>query len=414
MTSKLLLAFVVGSTAGLIAGCQAYDFEPVVPLAISQQTQPQELYGRRLKPNLMFLIDKSGSMNFAANDAIAPCTPGCNQSGQPACPAGCRTRLGELKSAMGTFLSTGGNLAWMGMAVFPTAVAGSNGVVDACGATSSADIRVQLAPTQTDVPDELIATANAVNMQIQTLNVGGGTPTGDSLKFLGDYAPLADPDPKAAREDFIVLLTDGLPNCNSNNVNSCTGTSCRCTLVPATSCVPASFCTQGCLDKDNSAAQVTALRKKNIRTIVIGFGADTASGDGPDTLNEMAENGGFARKCENGTDAECGANNTCDTATRLCSRKFYQATSAAELATVLADIGKAINPTTVCTVALTEIPRDPSLLAVIVDGKHEDPSPTTWIYSAGEVTFTGLLCDRIKQSTSAAPVEVVFRIVNAL
>jgi hypothetical protein len=408
MTSKSLLAFAVG----LVSSCQAYDFEPVDPLAVSQKTQPKSLVGRVLKPNLMFLIDKSGSMNFAANGAIAPCTPGCNQSGQPVCAVGCKTRLGELKSAMGTFLSTSGNLAWMGMAVFPTAAAGSNGAVDACGATSSADIRVQLTPNQTDLPGELIASANAVNMQIQTLNVGGGTPTGDSLKFLGDYAPLADP--KGLRDDFIVLLTDGLPNCNSNNVNTCMGSSCRCTLVPATSCMPSSYCTQGCLDKDSSAAQVTALRRKNIRTIVIGFGADTASGDGPDTLNEMAENGGFARSCQHGTDAECGANNTCDVSTRLCQRKFYQATSAAELATVLADIGEKINPRTVCIVPLDEIPKDPSLLSVVVDGKHENASPTTWTYAGGAVTFTGAICDRIKQATSAAPVEVEFRIVNAL
>ncbi len=413
MTSRFLLVFAVSSTVGLASGCQTYDFEPVVPLAIAQTTQPKSIVGRSFKPNLMFLIDKSGSMNFAANDAVAPCTPGCNQAGQPACAAGCKTRLGELKSAMSTFLSTSGGLAWMGMAVFPTAVAGSNGVVDACGATSSADIRVQLAPNQGDVASELIASANAVNAQIQTLNVGGGTPTGDSLKFLGDYPPLADPDPKVVREDFVVLLTDGLPNCNSNNANSCTSANCRCTLVPANSCMPSSYCTQGCLDKDNSAAQVTALRKKNIRTIVIGFGAETAAGDGPDTLNEMAENGGFARSCKNGTNAECGANNTCDPATGLCLRKFYQATSAGELATVLADIVDKINPL-LCTVALQEIPRDPSLLSVIVDGKHEDRGPTTWTYAAGAVTFVGALCDRIKQSTSVAPVAVEFRIVNAL
>ncbi len=409
-SSRLWFAFAVGSTVGLVAGCQSYDFEPVQPLAVSQTTQPTRIVGRQFKPNLMFLIDKSGSMNFAANDTVAPCTQGCNQTGQPVCAAGCKTRLGELKSAMGTFLSTRGDLAWMGMAIFPTAVAGSNGLLDACGATSSADIRVQLAPNQADLPSELIASANAVNAQIQSLNVGGGTPTGDSLKFLGDYAPLADPDPKVLREDFVVLLTDGLPNCNANNVNSCTGSSCRCTLVPASACVPTSYCTQGCLDKDNSAAQVTALRKKNIRTIVIGFGADTASGDGPDTLNEMAENGGFARTCKNG----CGANNPCDTATGLCTRKFYQASSAAELAIVLAEIGDGIDTKGICTRALFELPKDRSFLTVIVDGKHEAESPTTWTYSAGVVTFTDALCDRIKQSTAAAPVHIEFRIVNAL
>src|SRR5688572_12135351 len=168
MKNKLLLAFLVGGVAGVTAGCQTYDFEPVEPLAIAQTTQTKTVAGRQLKPNLMFLIDKSGSMNFAANDQVAPCTPNCNTSGNPACAAGCPTRLQELKAAMGTFL-TGANstIAWMGMAIYPTAVANSGGVVDACGATSTADIRVQLAPDKTDDPAKLTASAAAVNMQIQ-------------------------------------------------------------------------------------------------------------------------------------------------------------------------------------------------------------------------------------------------------
>ena len=412
MKNKLLLAFVVGGAAGIAAGCQTYDFEPVEPLAIAQTTQSKTVAGRQLKPNLMFLVDKSGSMNFAANDQIAPCTPGCNTSGQPACAAGCRTRLQEVKAAMNSFLMSNGTVAWMGMAIYPTAVAGANSVVDACGATSSADIRVPLAPNKTDLDMELTAAATSVNTQIQALTVGGGTPTGDSLKFLGAYPPLSDPDPKVAREDFILLLTDGLPNCNSANANNCMSpVACKCTLVPATSCMPASFCTQGCLDKDNSAAQVTELRKKNIKTIVIGFGADTAGGDGPDTLNAMAENGGFARSCPNLTDAECGANNTCNVATKLCNRKFFQATSATELALALAEISKAIDPAGLCNYTLDSIPSDPKFLAVIINGKNQ---PDKWTYSAGKVTFTGTLCEEVKKATPDEPVRVEFRIVETI
>ncbi|MBS1149684.1 MAG: cglB [Myxococcaceae bacterium] len=417
MKNKILLAFLVGSAAGVAAGCQTYDFEPVEPLAIAQTTQSKTVIGRQLKPNLMFLIDKSGSMNFAADDSVAPCTSKCNQSGFPACAAGCPTRLQALKLAMNTFLTANNTIAWMGMAVFPTAVAGASGSVDACGATSAADVRVQLNAQAADLSADLMASASAVNTQIQALTVGGGTPTGDSLKFLGGYSPLLDPDPKLPREDFVLLLTDGLPNCNSMNANSCTGTNCRCTLVPATSCMPASYCTQGCLDKDNSAAQVTALRGtgKNIRTIVIGFGAETASGDGPDTLNAMAEAGGFARQCINGTDAECGTGNTCNVATKLCNRKFFQATNANELAAALAEISKAIDPAGICNYTLDEVPADPKFLAVLIDGKNEPGgTPDTWTYSAGKVSFTGALCDKVKAATPIDPVRVEFRIVNTL
>ncbi len=290
------------------------------------------------KPNVMLLIDKSGSMNFAADETAPNCTPQCNQSGSPACDPGCRTRLQALKTAMTSFL-TAQDKAHFGMAIFPTATAGSGGVVDTCGATSSTDIRVPLVPTNTDVSADLIAAANNVKTEILNLSVGGGTPTGESLKYLGTYAPLLDPDPAFPRDDFVILVTDGLPNCNTNNTNTCTDVAaCKCTLIPATSCTPASFCTQGCLDSDSSVAQITALRAKGIKTIVVGFGSETATGHGPDTLNAMAQAGGYARKCPGGTDGECGANNSCDTSTHNCTHRYFQATSAGELENALTNV----------------------------------------------------------------------------
>ncbi len=43
--------------------CQTYDFEPVKPLAIAQTTQSKTITAQRLRPNVMMLLDKSGSMN---------------------------------------------------------------------------------------------------------------------------------------------------------------------------------------------------------------------------------------------------------------------------------------------------------------------------------------------------------------
>ena len=309
-----------GTDAGYDAG---YDAGPTVPL----------------KPHVMLLIDKSGSMNFAANDQLAPCTPGCNTPGNAVCAGGCRTRLQELKTAMASFLPAKGSVAWLGLAIFPTAVVGSTGVINACGPTTSGDIRVQLTSSISDLASEMNARADLVNAEIQQLPVGGGTPTGDSLKFMGTYAALLDLDAGQPRNSFVVLITDGVPNCNPQNANNCSdAAACKCTLVPANACTPSSFCTQGCLDADNSTAQITALRQKNIKTIVIGFGADTAAGDAYETLNAMAVAGSFARTCPGNTDAECGASGTCNLTTRFCDRKYYQASSASELLAVLNDI----------------------------------------------------------------------------
>jgi hypothetical protein len=294
------------------------------------------------KLNVMLLVDKSGSMNFPVNDQVAPCTPSCNLPGSPACPAGCATRLQELKLAMQTFLTSPSvKNAWLGMAIYPTAIAGSGGAVDACGATQAADIRVSLAPKDTDLDAEMMQVAANINTQIQALTVGGGTPTGDSLKFLGTYPPLLDPDPNRRREDIIVLITDGSPNCNANNANDCNDVAaCKCTLLPADACMPSSFCTQGCLDADYTTAQIRALRPKDIRTAVIGFGVETATGDAPATLNAMALAGGLARSCPLGT--ECGPSDTCNAATRLCARSYYQTANASELVAVLTDLLKVI------------------------------------------------------------------------
>ncbi len=406
MKLKLISAFAVAAVA---AGCQTYDFEPVIPLAIAQTTESKNLVARNLKPSLMFLIDKSGSMNFPSNSAAAGCPAGCGVSTGP-CPASCPTRISELRSAMNTFLSGNGTVAWTGMAIFPTKVA-----PDACGATQAGDVLVQLAPNKTDVDADLNAAAMTVNTQIQSLVPGGGTPTADSLRFLGTYAPLiTNPD---KRQQFVLLLTDGLPNCNASNPNTCSngtpvGGACRCTLA---ACTASSFCIQGCLDKDNSANAIVELAKKGIKTIVIGFGADTVSGDGPDTLNAMAEAGQFARVCPKLTDAECGTGNTCNTGTKVCNKQYYQATSATELAATLKQISDLLINGDPCVYALSSTPSDPRFLSVIVNGAIVPANdPNGWSYSAGSVTFKGTLCGQVKAATSNDPVKVEFRIVQGL
>ena len=57
---------IIGATAvlGLLGlGCMTYDFQPVQPLAIAQTRTGGVIRAKKLKPNLMLLVDKSGSMN---------------------------------------------------------------------------------------------------------------------------------------------------------------------------------------------------------------------------------------------------------------------------------------------------------------------------------------------------------------
>lgn len=394
-------ALTVLAFAALSFGCQTYDFEPVEPLALAQTTQKTSVAARNLKPNLMILLDKSGSMGFPINGSL----PACQVSGAPCsgnCPANCPTRISEVRTSMNTLLTTNGSVARTGLAIYPAD--------NVCGASNR--IEVELSQSA-DVDAELAMNSQQVNQRIQSLQVGGGTPTGDSLRFLTNYQPLADAD----REDFVLLLTDGLPNCNQT-LNP-EATTCRCTFTKTT---PTQSCSQNaggfianqCLDRNGSVQAVEELRKKGIKTIVVGFGADTAMGDGPDTLNAMAEAGGFARRCTNGTDAECGMNNTCNRATNVCNRQFYQAANAAELAQALKDIIDLLSQTDICLYTLATVPSDPAFLTVLFNNQSLPQSATTWSFEAGKVRFVGQYCDKLKGSTTGSKVSLEFRIVETL
>ena len=83
---------------------------------------------------------------------------------------------------------------------------------------------------EADDDASLLAHANSINSIIQAIpNSGpgqpvGGTPTSGSLNFVGNLEGLLSEE----RKDFVILLTDGLPNCNKDNVNQGTDTAaCR-------------------------------------------------------------------------------------------------------------------------------------------------------------------------------------------
>ncbi len=399
----MLQKLSIPAVALALLSCQTYDFEPVQPLAVSQVTQSTNVAGRKLKPNLMLLVDKSGSMDAPINPSDSRCTPGCGPGGTSTCPPGCPTRMTELKTAMSTFLSRSGSVARMGLVFYPAD--------NFCGPANA--IAEALPPAATTDDDAAYqAKANAVNARIASVSAGGGTPTGASLAFAGTNPGLTDFNDN--RQDFVLLLTDGLPNCNANNPNGGCPTppaACKCTTA---SCGTANnLCTLGCLDRSGVVDNVQQLRAKKILVIVVGFGADTAVGDGPDVLNAMAEAGGFARQCPNGTDAECGTGNTCNTSTNVCVKKFYQATNAIELADALAKISDIIglNP---CEFILEAQPSDPRFLAVIIDGTNTPSGPDTWAFSQGKVMFQGALCDRVRNATTAQPMKVEIRIVESL
>jgi len=377
--AALALLGAVAST-----GCQVYDFEPVIPGTVAQQETSVPLAFDQPKPNLMLLVDKSGSMS----DLVVPGDPGSG------------TKITVLQQVMGEFLvpnvpDAGPPVARVGLARFPN---------QDCVPTTSSDVLAPLPPADAGDADSVLENAAvAANTALQSLTPGGGTPTQASLQFIAsNIGELSDP----SREDFVLLLTDGLPNCN-DSLNFLT---CTCTSSPAPPCMS----NDDCLDKTATVAQVQSMRATGIRTIVIGFGADVVGSIAQDTLEAMAEAGGFVRKCPN-TNQSCGQGNDCVLATGLCSEQFFQATDEDALSAALAEIGNTLTQTA-CVYNLEEVPSNPQLISVVLNGTPSLPGADTWTYNAAknQIVFLGALCAELMNNTPQNPVTLDIRLLQII
>jgi hypothetical protein len=397
-------------------GCQTYDFEEVPALAISQSTKIRRVETRKAKPNMMLLVDTSGSMTEPVNPALPACTPGGVKCGAPTNPCDtvrCPTRWSSLQNAMQGFLTSSASVARFGLATYPD-VGGA--VRDDCGGTTG--LTVALPSTEADDAVTLEKNAQSVNAQLQAIRnhsadpkvktPDGGTPTSVSLQFLGTYEPLRS----ELRSNFVLLLTDGLPNCNPDNATPYPSPNCRCTLSNPEFCMSAPFSTLGCLDQDGSVTAVKALKDKGIQTIVIGFGSETASGTGTDVLTAMAREGGFTRTCAQDTD--CGTGDTCDESVGRCNRLFYQAANGEQLAEALRKISDEVSGEEACLLRFAEAER-PSAEELVVVFLNEERVPAgddTWRLRDEGIVFLGSTCARLERTTTADPVDIEVRAVQ--
>ncbi len=293
--------------------------------------------GGALMPNVMLLIDTSGSMSLPINPQAVECPAGCGSSSTNLCPVPCPTRIAQLRSGVGNWLAARGTSVRLGLTTFPEGTL--------CQLPTSAAVALP-APSATDEGTASVLQQNAsqISLALQARTPQGGTPTGPALTLLASTPGLTATD---GREDFVVLITDGLPNCNANNTNaactcnpslcgaSCSAvcaaqtTACQCTTSTCTN----ALCSLGCLDTDATISAVSTLRTAGVRTIVVGFGADTASGPAITVLDAMARAGGAPRSCPNGTSAECGGLQCLSN--RTCEQAFYRAQTSVELQAVL-------------------------------------------------------------------------------
>jgi len=307
---------------------------------------------------VIWVLDSSGSMTSKADVS-------CSGSQ-------CATRKSELLAGMAQY---GGAL--------PTAVSHSSVIFptdNICGAPSKL--------TSSGVTFEQVFTSYESHLP------AGGTPTSQTLSFVASL-PVA-----AATETFVVLVTDGLPNCNPDNPNTiCADQSagrvaaCNC----QTSNCSTTFCSLGCLDDLATVANTVLLGQLGLQLMVIGVGADITSAPGSFAAMEM----GLPRTCT--TNADC-PQSTCGSG-GVCASQLYLTSAAADLSAPMARLNTALTRSPRCTWWLAQ-EVSASSLSVSLDGQSV-PSTEWSLKGAGasqHLAFSGASCERLLESPALRPV----------
>lgn len=240
-----------GSTADTLDAADAMDAPTEVPDlgdvpdgadVCAPRTQPVV----RFSAEVLFVIDRSGSMADRTPSGV--------------------TRWQAMSSALSQVLPSVDRELWTGLVLYPNAGSLS---ATACAAPTT----LTLSPRALN--------ASRILSTLSTSALGGGTPTWDALQAAARYFN-ANPPAGPLRGRYIVLTTDGGPNCNAAlDVRSCVCTSPRGCLGPRGNL--------SCLDETRTVTLLRELQSQGVPTFVIGTGSDVA------VMNNLALAGGRAR-----------------------------------------------------------------------------------------------------------------------
>jgi len=271
----------------------------------------------RLPPEILIVLDKSSSMNESSTNAP--------------CAAGCTSKWSAVSSAIVDVVAATESTVHWGLKYF-----GSDAL---CGVSPGADVPVA------------VTNAAAIRTSILAALPASLTPTRLAESAAVDYLKtLTTPNPK-----FIVLATDGLPNCGSL------------------------LFTLG--DEEGTVAAVGAARTAGFPTFVVGISTTGSPAD--TTLNRMAQSGGMART---GTS------------------QYYPVASSTELKDALRSIAGQV-ATCIYPLSPAGPQNDPNNVTVHLDkGTIPQDGSNGWDYSAPDhssITLFGSACDRVKTHADA-------------
>lgn len=301
---------------GLVASCGART-----PLIVDESCHGPAMKVTSDLPTLYYVLDHSRSMREG-------------------------DKWGQVRTALATVMAEVGPRARFATVIFPAPGGGS------CAAGKEL------------MPPEQGSGARTIQefLTITAPEPEGGTPTAETLRVLAKELV-------GAKDTFVVLATDGGPNCNSAlgcdvgtcvlNIEGLGG----CSLTGPNCCTGASAL--NCLDDARAVSAVEELKAAGVLTYIVGIpGSDVY---GP-VLESMATAGGTARPTSPG---------------------YYRVDSAQALAGSLEDIANRVVKR--CTLHLERAPAHPESMRLLVRG-IERSRDTDYTVSGATLTLLGGAC----------------------
>jgi hypothetical protein len=307
------------------------------------------------RPNLYFVLDASGSMSTEA--------------------AGGGNRYDAVRVAVVDLVRSLGPRVNVGAAVLP-----KKGSQDECAAGDEV-----FALQQGDyVKGCNGGTTDALRLATIT-KPEGGTPIAATLEAL--IPRLLNPLLGTPDQTYVVIATDGGPNCNEAAM--CDVSECMLNIESHPLCDPlTNCCAPGgvggpsfCVDQTATVAAIEKLVAGGVHVVTMGIpGSETYA----DVLETMAVAGGLPRND---------------------SPKYYRVDQLEELGPVLATIAKV---TESCDFILKSVPEDPNLINVYFDGELLPAAPINgWVFvPPATVRLLGTSCEKVK-SAQVANVQIV-------
>lgn len=290
-----------------------------------------------MPPDVMIVLDKSGSMNECTSN------PGMDCSGMP------DSKWKQITQALATVVSaTQAQVNW-GLALFPS---------DAMCGVANIDVMVSA------------MNGTAISNLLGMRRPGGATPTATGVTAAKTYMMArTSPNPK-----YILLATDGAPNCSATG--ACLPGQLTCMLPGGgMGCDFFGLCMPPTAGGDDAMGAIAAVQQSaagNVKVFVIGIATDAMT---ESTLNQMAVAGGVPRP---GTPS------------------YYRVTNGMDLQTALAAITGQIAS---CTYPLQQRPPDPTRIEVSLNGMPVPRNAMNgWELSADmmSIEFHGAACDSLR------------------